>query len=163
MPETHSGETSSEEVVEASEASTEARGKAKEPTAHALIPVPGTLRTEETRTPFWRRIRLRGSRSGLDEPTASDRVLARLDAVAAQVAGAEQRVEQLDQRFSEVWEVEEQLSRLIELHDILLGVQKRQLQVDEHLRTVERRLVWIAIFAATAAAAGLGTIVSRFL
>ncbi len=130
---------------------------AEEP-SHAVVPIPGLLRTQHPRLPFWRRIRLGGAKGGLVEPTADDRVLARLDALAAQVAGTDQRIEQLDRRFTEVWEVEEQLSRLMELHDIGVDLQERQGRIDGRLRGLERRLSLITILAGTAAAAGLAAI-----
>ncbi len=123
--------------------------------SRAVVPISGSLRTEQARPSFWRRISLRGARGGLDEPSDDDRVLARLDALAAQVAGTDQRIEQLDRRFTEVWEIEEQLSRLMELHDIGVDVQERQGRIDGRLRGLERRLSMITIFAGTAAAAGL--------
>ena len=138
---------------------------------HAVVPIPGSLRSEQPKTPFWRRISLRGARAraegSLSEPTSDDRILARLDGVvlaridgiAAQVAASEQRVgqriEQLDEKFNEVWEVEETLSRLIELHELVTEMRDRQGRIDTRVRGLERRLSVIAVLAGTAAVAGI--------
>ena len=102
--------------------------------SHAIVPIPGSLRTEQPRASFWRRIGLRGSRTGLEEPSDDDRLLARMDALAEQAAETGTRIRQLDRRFTEVWEVEEQLSRLMELHDIAVDIQERQGRIDGRLR-----------------------------
>ena len=130
---------------------------------HAVVPIDGLLRTEQPKPRFWRRLSLRGAKersaASLGEPTDDDRILARLDAIAAQLAASEhslnQRVEQLDEKFSEVWEVEETLSRLIELHELLSEMREHQGQVAGRLRGLERRLTFVALVAATAALAGI--------
>jgi hypothetical protein len=133
---------------------------------HAVVPVPGSLRSEPPRQPFWRRLRLGGvggalarARGDLSPPTDGDRILASLDALAAQIAASErslgQRVEQLDRKFGEVWEVEETLSRLTELHELLLEARERQARIDERLRGLERRLSLAALLAGAAAVASV--------
>lgn len=136
--------------------------KAAEETSHAVVSIPGSLRAEQ-RPSFWRRIRLGGLKSGLPAPTDDDRLLARLDAIAAQLAGTDQRIEQLDQRFGEVWEAEEQLSLLMELRDIGVDLQERQGRIDGRLRGLERRLSLISLLAGVAAAAGLAAVAVAFL
>jgi hypothetical protein len=129
-----------------------------EPSA-AVVPIPGSLRTESPKKPFWRRISLRGttgrSEGSLPSPTDDDRVLARLDAMTALLAASSQRIEQLDDKFTEVWEVEETLSRLMELHDRLTEMRERQGRIDGRVRGVERRLTFIAVLAGTAAVAAI--------
>jgi hypothetical protein len=129
---------------------------------HAIVPIDGLLRSEQPKTPFWRRLSLRAIRrvdGSLAEPTDDDRILGRLDAIAAQLAASEhslsQRIDQLDEKFTDVWEVEETLSRLIELHELLTEMRERQGGVDGRLRGLERRLSWIALLAATAAIAAI--------
>jgi hypothetical protein len=139
---------------------------------HAVVPVPGSLRSEPQRKPFWRRLRLgrvggvggvggalARARGELSPPTDDDRILARLDALAAQITASErslgQRVEQLDRKFGEVWEVEETLSRLTELHELLLEARERQARIDGRLRNLERRLSLAALLAGAAAVAGI--------
>ncbi|MFP6605360.1 MAG: hypothetical protein VCC19_02190 [Myxococcota bacterium] len=90
-------------------------------------------------------------------------MLARLDAIAQGLAGTDQRIEQLDQRFTEVWEVEEQLSRLMELREMLVDLRQRQARTNARLRRLDRRLLVITIFAGTAAAVGLAAIVLAVL
>jgi hypothetical protein len=131
--------------------------------SHAVVPIPGSLRSEPPRTPFWKRLSLRGTIAGLASPTVSDQVLARVDALASQLAGTEQRIEQLDQRFSEVWEVEEQLSQLMELHEILIEIQERQTRVETRMRSLGRRLSWVTFLSGTAAVAGLAAIALALL
>jgi hypothetical protein len=130
----------------------------------AVVPIPGSLRQDKPS--FWRRIRLRG-RSGLTAATGDDRMLARLDAIESRLETSEHeigdRIQKLDERFTEVWEVEEQLSRMMELHDMLADVQERQGRIDGRLRGLQRRLSFISILAATAAAAGIVVILLSFL
>ncbi|MFP6623166.1 MAG: hypothetical protein VCC20_06790 [Myxococcota bacterium] len=132
-------------------------------TSHAVVPVPGSAASEQPKRSFWQRISLRRAQRRLAESTLDDRVLARLDAIAQGLAGTDQRIEQLDQRFTEVWEVEEQLSRLMELREMLVDLRQRQARTNARLRRLDRRLLVITIFAGTAAAVGLAAIVLAVL
>jgi hypothetical protein len=123
----------------------------------ALVTLPGVHRQEQPRTSFWQRIRL--SRRGVRSATDDDRMISRLDAIASRIEEREQdlseRIVLLDQRLNEVWEVEEQLSRLMELREMLGDIQERQGRIDSRTRTLARRLSWIAMLAAVSAVAAL--------
>ena len=137
-------------------------GPAGEP-SRAVVSVPGSAATQQPRLSFWQRISLRRVKHRLDEPTPDDRVLDRLDAIAERLAGTDRRIEQLDQRFTEVWEVEEQLSRLMELRDMLVDLRQRQALTSTRLRRLDARLLVITVFAGTAAAIGLAAIIFAVL
>ena len=134
-----------------------------EESSRAVVPVPGPLRRGAPKPSFWQRISLRGGKGGLGTATSADQVLARLDSLTEKIAESDQRIEQLDQRFSEVWEVEEQLSLLMEFQDILADVRKQQSGLDERLQSLGRRLSLITLFAVTAAVAGLAAIALHLL
>ncbi len=130
--------------------------------ANAVVPIPASLRQGAPRASFWRRISLLGTRSGLSTATGDDRLLARLDAIETRIesSGHElvERIRQLDNHVSEVWEAEEQLARLTELEQTLSDVRDRQGSIEGRLRGIGRRLSLIAILAAMAAAAALAAL-----
>ncbi len=145
-------------------ASAESTPGSAEKTGHAVVPVPDTFRQERQRTPFWKRIRLRGR---LGSATGDDRTLARLDDIASRIESAQHeidgRIAELDRRFSEVWEVEEQLSRLMELRDMLEDLQQRQGRIDGRLSSLSRRLTGLTVLAGVAAVAGLLAVAAALL
>ena len=126
------------------------------PTTTSVVPIPGTRR-EEARPSFWRRISIRANRPSLAGPGGDERVLARLDVIDSKLVAAEQslqnRIGQLEHRFTEVWEVEEQLSHLMEMQEVLGEIRERQAQVDARLEGLGRRLLLLAVAAASLAAA----------
>ncbi len=128
----------------------------------AVVPV-SPVRHESQKTSFWQRIRLGRGRSVLDRATGDDRLIARLDSIASRIETSEEqigdRLRQLDDHISEVWQVEEQLSRLMELRDMLTDLQERQGRIDGRLRGLARRLSLLTFLAGTAAVAGLAAIV----
>lgn len=153
-------------MSEAGPAESERRVESEKQTGpSAVVPIAGSLRSEPPKKPFWKRISLRGRSEGsLSSPTDDDRILARLDAIAAQLVASEhgigQRIDQLDEKFSEVWEVEETLSRLMELHELLTDMRDRQGRIDGRMRGLERRLSFVALLAGTAAAAGIAATIA---
>ena len=142
--------------VEANETTTSGAGA-------AIVPIPGSLRQDAPRPSLWRRLSLRAARSSLAAATGDDRLLARLDAIDARLESRSreiaEHVRRLDDRFSEVWEMEDQISRLTELEQTLTDVHQRQGEIDDRLRGVGRRLSLIAFLAATATAAALAALV----
>ena len=126
---------------------------ARDESSGTVVPVPGSLRHEAPRGGFWRRIALR-TRGGLASASVEDRVLARLDVLDARLTAAEQslanRIERLDQRFTQVWEVEEQLSQLMEIQELLTEMRDREDRTFEALRRMSRRNTLLAALAAAA-------------
>lgn len=124
----------------------------------AVVPVAGVHRQESPRTSFWKRIRL-SRRSGVGAATGDDRLLSRLDAIDSRLESGERelrdRIRALDERFSDVWEPEEQLSRLTELREMLADIQERQGRIDSRSRALTRRLSLVTALAATAAVGSL--------
>jgi hypothetical protein len=131
----------------------------------AVVPVKGSLRQDPPRPSFWRRLSLRATatKSTLPGATADDRLLARLDALSNQLEATATQIRQLDERFAEVWEVEEQLSRLTELREMVEDMRERQGRADGRLRGMERRLSLVALLAGVAAVASLAGIVVAVL
>lgn len=123
----------------------------------AVVPLPGTLR-QDARPSFWKRISLRGRGA----EARGDRVLARLDVLESRLGASEAsigaRIQQLDERFSEVWEVEEQLSQMNELRETLEELSTRQLQHGDQLRGLGRKLSLLSVLVAAAAVAGVAAI-----
>ena len=152
-------------IIESTEGAAEAAPEVESQGPSAVIPVPGSLRHDGRKQSFWRRISLRG-RIGLAAATGDDRMIVRLDAIEARLESSEhelgERIAQLDERFTQVWEVEEQLSRLMELREMLADMQERQGRIDGRLKGLERRLSFITILAGTAAAAGVVAILIAF-
>ena len=114
--------------------------------AHAVVQLPETIRGEQPRGSFWRRIAQR-ARSGLTRPVGEDRVLARIDAVERSLA---ESIGQLDVRLSQVWEVEEQLSQLMDLQASLSDVRDRQSRLEQQARGIERRLSLLLLLCGAA-------------
>ncbi|MCG8590922.1 MAG: hypothetical protein MJE66_16645 [Proteobacteria bacterium] len=125
----------------------------------ALIPIseptltPG--RTDGERRPFWKRLAIRRSvrraRSLADaapDPTALADLKRDVQAVQQQVA---ERFEALEQRLTQLWELEEQLTQV---QESLADVRERQHEISRRLR----RLTWAAAGVALAVVAGLAGI-----
>ncbi len=128
----------------------------QEPT-HAVVQLPETVREEQPRGSFWRRIAQR-ARSGLTGPVGDDRVLARIDAVEKTLA---ESIQQLDLRLSQVWEVEEQLSQLMDLQASLSDVRDRQGRLEQHARGIERRLSLLLLACGAVVAAVVALLALR--
>ena len=124
------------------------------------MPVPGTSR-KESRPSFWRRIGLRAVGGG---EGATDRLLARLDVIETRMTASEEslanRIQLLDERFTEVWEVEEQLSQMNELRETLEQIGARQLHEDERLRGLSRRMSLLSALIIVAVFAGLAAVLA---
>lgn len=140
---------------EAPDRASEDRGSEGVEPQSAVVPLPGTHHQEPRRS-FWKRINLRPSSASGSQ---IERVLARLDAIESRATATElsigNRIQALDNRFTEVWEVEEQLSQLNDLRETLEEVNARQLGLDVQLRAIDRRLKLVSVLIATAALAGV--------
>ena len=125
---------------------------------NAIVPLHGTLR-QDSRPSFWKRISMR--RAGGSD-TQLERVLAGIAGVEASVAASDlalsNRIKQLDDRFTEVWEVEEQLSQLSDLRATLDEIAARQLRLGEQLGAISGRLTLVSALAVAAIGAGLASI-----
>lgn len=126
-------------------------GRAPGADAGAVVPIPGFARQEPPRISFWRRIR-RPPAFGSTGSIGDERVLARLDVIESRLTATDQsiqnRIQRLDDRFTEVWEVEEQLSQLHELQAIASDVRASQTELQRSLRRITRRLSLLTLLAA---------------
>jgi hypothetical protein len=124
----------------------------------AVVPVPGTLR-QEKRPSFWKRISLRG---GAGREVDQERLMARLDVIESRITAAElqlgNRIQRLDDRFTEVWEVEEQLSQMNDLRATLEEIASRQLRLTEQMRSVSGRLTLIPVLVVVAIGVGVAAL-----
>jgi hypothetical protein len=129
----------------------------------AVVPAgPATSERGEKRS-FWRRIA--PARAGKRGPDASAAISAQVEALAGQLAGAEQalagRIEAVEHQIDSVWEVEEQLSHLMEIQKKLDSLSKTQNTLGESLATTTRLvgvasgLIVVTAALVVAAAAGL--------
>jgi hypothetical protein len=119
--------------------------------AHAVVRLPESSRGDEPRGSFWRRIAQR-ARGSLARPVVGDRVLARLDAVERSLC---ERIDQLDTRLAQVWEVEEQLSQLRDLQATLAEVRDRQSLLETRTRGIATRLTLLLLTGIAGVAAVL--------
>ena len=130
-----------------------AEGRAPGADAGAVVPIPGSLRPEPPRSSFWRRIR-RPAVFGSGRSVGDERILARLDVIDSRLTATDQsihnRIQRLDDRFTEVWEVEEQLSQLNELQEIASEVRVSQGELERSLRRITRRLSLLTLLASGA-------------
>jgi hypothetical protein len=126
---------------------------------HAVVALPGTHR-QEPRPSLWRRIAMRSSSSG---DAGSERVLARLDVIEARVTAAElslgNRIQALDDRFTEVWEVEEQLSQINDLRAALAEIAAGQQRVEDRLGGINGKLTLVSVVLGAAVLAGVAAMV----
>ena len=124
--------------------------------ARAVVPLPETLRREPPRSSFWRRIagRARGSLTGA---VGDNRLLARIDALEQSLCDS---IRQLDLRLRQVWEVEEQLSQLMDLQQPLGEFRDQQSRLETRLRGIERRLSLLLLAIAALVAAVLVLLVA---
>jgi hypothetical protein len=120
----------------------------------AVVALPGTHRQE--RPSLWRRIAMRSSGGG---EAANERVLARLDVIEARVTAAElslgNRIQALDDRFTEVWEVEEQLSQINDLRAALAEIGAGQERLEKRLGGINGKLTLVAVVVGAAVVAGV--------
>jgi hypothetical protein len=134
----------------------EARGESQ----HAMVALPGTHRVEP-RPSLWKRITMR---SGSFGESGTSRLIARLDVIEARVVAAEtslaNRMQQLDERFSEVWEIEEQISQMNDLRETLAEVASRQVHLDARINGIKRRLTLLSLAIGAAAVAAVVVAVS---
>ena len=111
---------------------------------------------------FWRRIR-RPPAFGSAGSIGDERVLARLDVIDSRLTATDQsicnRIQRLDDRFTEVWAVEEQLSQLNELQAIASDVRVSQTELQRSLRRITRRLSLLTLLAAGALVAAVVAVV----
>jgi hypothetical protein len=125
---------------------------------HTVVPLPETLQREQPRRSLWQRIALRARRNLAGGIGGEARALSRLDIIDARVAALQQTlgngIEQLDQRISQVWELEDQLTQLIELQATVGEVRDRQTRIDTRLRGIERRLSIVLLLAVAGGIAG---------
>ena len=135
----------------ATEAGEATRSHGDDEQTHAVVPLPETLRREPSRSSFWRRIagRARGSLTGA---AGGERLLARIDALEQSLCDS---IRELDLRLRQVWEVEEQLSQLMDLQATLGEVRDQQSRLETRLRGIERRLSLLLLAAAALVAAVL--------
>ncbi len=122
----------------------------------AVVPLPETLRREQPRSSFWRRL-ARRARGSLDAAAGDDRLLARIDALEQSLRDS---IRQLDLRLRQVWEVEEQLSQLMDLQATVSEVRDRQSGLEARLRGIERRLSLLLLAGAALVAAVLALLVA---
>ncbi len=125
---------------------------------HTVVPLPETLQREQPRRSLWQRIALRARRNLAGGIGGEARALSRLDIIDARVAALQQTlangIEQLDQRISQVWELEDRLTQLIELQATVGEVRDRQTRIDTRLRGIERRLSIVLLLAVAGGIAG---------
>ena len=133
----------------------------------AVVAIPTSARQKASRPSLWRRISLLGGRSGVSNATGDDRVLERLDAIEERIDASAREVAQvvgrLEERLSEVWEVEELISRLTDLERTLSEVRDRQGAIEGRFGGISRRLSFLVFVAATAGVAGLAAIALSLL
>jgi hypothetical protein len=141
------------EAPRAAEASRTGPDAGERTSSEEVLPAPsGPLRSPETERPsLWRRIKMR----------RRDRVFidgGSQEAMSARMTELEQRLEQtegtllaqlqhVEHRLDEVWEVEEQLSHLIEIGQKLDGLADGQQEVRETHDRLEHNLRLVAGFA----------------
>ena len=131
--------------------------------SRAVVPIPGSPRRQlplggpsRAGGSFWQRITLRGRQ----DPSKDDRheiLMSRLSDLESRLSESqsaiESRIAQLDQRLTQVWEVEEQLSYLLEIQEILTGLREHQRELGERVRSNRRTLnLLVAALLATAVA-----------
>jgi len=131
--------------------------------SRAVVPIPGSPRRQlpagtsaRAGGSFWQRITLRGRQS----PSKADRheiLMSRLSELENRLSetqsAIESRISELDQRLTQVWEVEEQLSYLLEIQEILTGLRDHQRELGDRVRSNRRTLnLLVAALLATAVA-----------
>jgi hypothetical protein len=129
----------------------------------AVVPVPGAPRhqlppdgSSRAGISLWQRIALRG-RQGLSKTDRHEILMSRLSELERQLAetrsAVESRITKLDQRLTQVWEVEEQLSYLLEIQEILTGLREHQRELADRVASNRRTLkLLVAALLATAVA-----------
>ena len=145
--------SSSPQSPQSVEESRPAEDRAPGRDAGAVVPIPGSLRQEAPRGSFWRRIR-RPAVFGSSGSIGDERILARLDVLESRLTATDQsihnRIQRLDDRFTEVWEIEEQLSQLNELQQVAAEVRASQKELQLSLRRITRHLSLLTLLAAGA-------------
>ena len=127
-----------------------------------IVTIPGTPRQQlpptgpaHPRGSFWQRIGLPG-RQGLSKDDRHEVLLSRLSDLEMRLADSqsaiENRLAKLDRRLTQVWEVEEQLSYLLEIQQILTGLRDHQRDLGERIRSNRRALNLFAALLLTAIA-----------
>lgn len=131
----------------------------------AVVAIPGSPRRQLPPTgpargagSFWQRIGLPRlqNRSKTDEHEVLLSRLSDLEKRLAETQSAiETRIAKLDRRLAQVWEVEEQLSYLLEIQQILTGLRDQQSELSERVRSNRRllRLLAALLLAAVAVVA----------
>jgi hypothetical protein len=129
----------------------------------AVVPIPGVPRRQlppgspdRAGGSFWQRIALRG-RQGLSKADRHEILMSRLSELERRLSESqsaiESRISELDQRLTQVWEVEEQLSFLLEIQQILTGLREHQRELGDRVRSNRRTLnLLVAALLATAVA-----------
>jgi hypothetical protein len=128
----------------------------------AVVPIPGSPRRQlpasGTARPggsFWQRIGLPG-RQSLSKADRHEVLLSRLSELEGRLSESQRAIEdsiaKLDHRLTQVWEVEEQLSYLLEIQQILTGLRDQQRDLGERVRSNRRALNVLAVLLLAAIA-----------
>lgn len=126
----------------------------------AVVPVAGSTPETGKKASFWRRIApARAAKS----KGSNEALTAQIEALAAQLAAGEHsisgRLEAIEGRVESVWEVEEQLSHLMEMQKKLDTLSRGQKALTERGESTSR-LLWIAIVGSLLSAAISGVVLA---
>ncbi len=137
-----------------------------------VLPVPaGPLRPQldasQERPSFWRRISMKrfARNGGLEGEANRDTTPKRLTLLEQRLELTQDTIrtqlQQLERRVDEVWEVEEQLSHLVEIQAKLDSLERRQIEQGEAQQTPSRHP--LQLLAALTAGTALGLALSQFI
>jgi hypothetical protein len=131
----------------------------------ATLPIPmGPLRSQLTaprnespRPSLWRRFTMRKPASESESSPNAEATAARLGAIELHLeqlnTSLDERLEALNERLSEVWESEEQLSYLADIQEKLDQLKDDQARLSRSVADLRRILGWTAGLVVVAAAA----------
>lgn len=135
------------------------------PATHALVPVPTAVEAKRAkRRSLWKRLSMRRSarrldEEGLDSDTASP-ISDRLETIEGQLAALEDSIsvhfDQLEHRFTQLWEIEDALNQVVKLPEELTEIGDRQKEMARSLRTMQGRLRALSLLSLVLAGALIG-------
>jgi hypothetical protein len=133
------------------------------PDSHALVPVPTPEEPKRAkRRSLWRRLSVRRAARRLDEGTADagSPVQDRLETIEGQLAALEDSIsvhfDQLEHRFTQLWEIEDALNQVVKLPEQLTEVAGRQKEMARSLRSLQGRVRALALLSLVLAGAVAG-------
>lgn len=132
------------------------------PVSHALVPVPLPDEPKQTKhRSLWKRLSMkragrRAGENGLDTD-GTNPVADRLETIEGQLAALEDSIsvhfDQLEHRFTQLWEIEDALNQVVKLPEQLTEVGDRQKEMARSLRGLQGRVRALALLSLVLAGA----------